>query len=135
LNLLNCPRCDKVYVKNNRNLCPVCIKIYDEECERCNKYLREHRLITIEELGKATNVEVAQIVRFIRDKRISIASTPNIRYGCETCGTPIREGNLCTPCRSRFNRDLTEAEKLAIEAKKDALRSSYLNRNNMDRKS
>jgi predicted amidophosphoribosyltransferase len=119
-----------VYVKNNRNLCPTCIKIYDEECERCNKYLREHRLVTIEELSKVTDVDVAQIIRFIRDKRISIATAPNINYGCETCGAPIRDGNLCVACRSRFNRDLTEAEKRALEAKKDSQRSGYFNRNN-----
>jgi flagellar operon protein (TIGR03826 family) len=108
MNIMNCPRCGKIYAQNMRNLCVACIKLSDEECDRCNKYLKENRTAVIEELSKATDVETAQIMRFIREGRISIAKNPNISFSCESCGTAIREGNLCASCRKRFVNSFNE---------------------------
>ncbi len=107
LNILNCPRCGKIYAKNLRNLCLSCVKILDEECNRCNQYLREHKMSTIAELSKGTGVDEAQIIKFIREKRISIVGALNINYGCELCNASIREGNLCTSCRARMTQDMS----------------------------
>ncbi len=105
------------------------MKIDDEDCKRCNQYLREHRMVTIEELSKGTNIELTQITRYIREKRISIASSPNLRYGCESCNTPIREGNLCQACRSRFNRVLTDEQKKEVQTQQEVIRNTFLNKN------
>jgi flagellar operon protein (TIGR03826 family) len=130
LNILNCPRCGKVYAKNQRNMCPACIKISDEECERCTKYLRENKTVSIKELSEATKVEINQIGRFIREKRLSIATSPNIHYACETCGGPIRDGNICRACRNRFNSDINKAIQLKQDPKgKESDQNSFFNKN------
>lgn len=108
-NLSNCHRCGKLFVKQNIDICPSCIREIEEEYDRCIKYLRENKLVSIHELSDATNVTVKQITKFIREGRISIADLPNIAYLCESCGTPIREGKLCKSCMERLNKDIRKA--------------------------
>lgn len=114
LNAANCPRCGRLFMKNIKDVCPSCIKEIEKQYERCLKYLRENRDCTIQELSDETEVPSRQIVKFIREGRISIVNAPNMSYPCESCGTLIRENTICDNCRSRLSKDyrnLSEDEK------------------------
>ena len=117
MNLDHCPRCGKLYAKNFRDLCPSCIKEIDNEYELCADYLRKNRGITTQELANATGVSVKQITRFIREGRISIAHLPNLTYECDSCGRPIRDGNMCIECRHRLMKDIKDQQ--IVDARKD----------------
>lgn len=106
LNVANCDRCGKVYVKNNYGMCTNCIKDLEAEYEKCLKFLRENRSCTIQELSDETGVDMKQIVKFIREGRISIRNHPNMAYECDICGTSIRTNNICDDCRTRLTKDL-----------------------------
>ncbi|MED4600705.1 flagellar protein [Paenibacillus validus] len=105
LNVANCYRCGKIYVKNMHGLCPNCIKDIESQYEKCLKYLREYRTCTIHELSEATEVPVKQITKFIREGRISIKNNPNMSYSCEVCGTAIKDHTICDSCRTRLAKD------------------------------
>ncbi|URJ59926.1 TIGR03826 family flagellar region protein [Paenibacillus polymyxa] len=109
MNLDNCPRCGKLFIKNVRGICQNCIKEIEFEYERCVKHIRENKGIHMHELAEATEVSVKQITTFIREGRISIANAPNMTYPCEVCGIPIREGHMCDSCRTRLTKDLHQA--------------------------
>ncbi|OKP85831.1 flagellar protein [Paenibacillus helianthi] len=111
MNLDNCPRCGRLYVKNIMDLCQPCIKDLEHQYETCVSYLRENRGTNIQELSDATEIPIKEITRFIREGRISIANAPNMMYPCEVCGTLIREGHMCDSCRNRLRKDLTNAVK------------------------
>ncbi|WP_025688181.1 TIGR03826 family flagellar region protein [Paenibacillus zanthoxyli] len=113
MNIDNCPRCGRIYIKNVIELCQSCVKELEHQYEICVKYLREHRTATIQELSDATEISIKEITRFIREGRISIANAPNMMYPCEVCGTLIREGHMCDSCRSRLTKDLMNASKEA----------------------
>ncbi|MFD0590655.1 TIGR03826 family flagellar region protein [Paenibacillus sp. GCM10027627] len=116
MNLDNCPRCGKLFAKNFRDVCPVCIRDIDKEYQLCADYLREHKGAIISELTDQTGVTIKQITKFIREGRISMTNAPNMSYPCESCGTLIRESHLCENCRTRFVKD---ARKMAqYETKK-----------------
>lgn len=106
--LSNCSRCDRLFIKVNSDICPACHKVVDEEYRICADYLREHKLVSLYELSDATGVTVKQIIRFIKEGRISIADNPNLGYPCETCGTIITEGKLCKKCSERLHKDLKQ---------------------------
>ncbi|MDP1510236.1 flagellar protein [Paenibacillus sp. CMAA1739] len=109
MNLDNCPRCGKLFIKNVRGICQNCIKEIEIEYERCVKHIRENKGIHMHELSEATGVSVKQITTFIREGRISIANAPNMTYPCEVCGIPIRDGHMCDSCRTRLTKDLNQA--------------------------
>ncbi len=102
LNIANCPRCGKVFAKGLREVCHACFDEIEGEYNKCTEYLRENKGATIAELSDATGVTIRQITRFIKEGRISLYNAPNLSYPCESCGTLIREGNLCDTCRARI---------------------------------
>lgn len=122
LNVDNCNRCGKVYIKNNYGLCPKCIQGLESQYEACLTYLRQNHACNIQELSDATEVPVKQIVTFIREGRISIKSNPNMAYECEVCGTPIRDHMMCESCRTRLAKEASNTlqdEKRRAELAKD----------------
>ncbi|MGG1552430.1 TIGR03826 family flagellar region protein [Paenibacillus ferrarius] len=124
MNVANCPRCGKIFVKGFAEVCPNCLKDLEQQYEKCLKYLRDHRGTNITDLSEATGVSVKQITKFIREGRISIMNAPNMAYPCEVCGTLIRENTLCEPCRMKLVKDVrntTEDERRKTEQEvKDA---------------
>ncbi|MDF2958974.1 MAG: flagellar protein [Paenibacillus sp.] len=133
LNVDNCGRCGKVYVKNNFGMCINCIKTIDLEYEKCLKYLREHRACTINELSEATEVSAHQIRKFIREGRISIKGNPNMSYDCEVCGSPIREHTMCEPCRSRLAKETNQLQEDETRKKMQEVKNSKAAFNIRDR--
>jgi len=128
LNVMNCTRCGKVCVRSLSGICPACQKELESQYEICLQYLRENRGITLQELSDATEVPVKQIIRFIREGRISLVNAPNLTYPCEVCGTPIREQTLCPSCRQRLRHDFNQAqqeEKRKEEARQQQDGASY----------
>jgi flagellar operon protein (TIGR03826 family) len=105
LNVGNCSRCGKLYVKGMHEYCPDCVRDIENQYTKCYKYLRENRKTTLRELSEATGVSVKQITKFIREGRISIADNPNMFYECEMCGISIREGTMCESCRQKLLKD------------------------------
>lgn len=105
MNLDNCPRCGKLFAKNFRDVCPVCMRDLDKEYELCSNYLREFKGAIITELSDQTGVSIKQITKFIREGRISMVNAPNMSYPCESCGTLIRENHICDSCRMRLTKD------------------------------
>ena len=106
MNLDNCPRCGKLFTKNFREVCPVCIREIDQEYVLCSDYLRKNRGTTIAELSEQTKVSIRQITKFIREGRISMIDAPNLSYPCDRCGVLIREDVTCDACRSRLLGDV-----------------------------
>lgn len=81
------------------------MKEIDKQYETVAKYLRENRGSTIGQVSEETEVSIRQIVKFIREGRISILNMPNMSYPCDSCGTEIREGHICESCRKKLTRD------------------------------
>lgn len=120
MNLDNCPRCGKLFAKNFRDVCPVCIRDIDKEYQLCADYLREYKGAMIGELSDQTGVSIKQITKFIREGRISMVNAPNLSYPCESCGTLIRENHLCDDCRKRLVKDTTKMKQNEAASKTEA---------------
>jgi flagellar operon protein (TIGR03826 family) len=111
MKVANCPKCGRVYVVNTlRDICNVCVKELDLQCESCIKYLRLNKGVDIQELSEATEVPLSLIAKFIREGRISIKGHPNMSYACEVCGANIRDKTICDSCRAKLAKDLSNAK-------------------------
>lgn len=110
MNVANCPKCGRIFVKGFNKVCPNCVKEIEQQYEKCLRFLRDHKGCTINELSEETGVTVRQITKFIREGRISIVHAPNMSYPCEVCGVQIRESNICEPCRSKLAKDVSNTK-------------------------
>jgi flagellar operon protein (TIGR03826 family) len=110
MNLANCPRCGKLFSRQLRNFCPQCLAGIEKEYQTCVAYLKENGNSTQHQLSAETGVSTRQITQFIREGRISMEGMPNMSYPCESCGQPIREGQLCGSCIGKLQRDMRNAQ-------------------------
>ncbi|MCM3079647.1 TIGR03826 family flagellar region protein [Brevibacillus invocatus] len=113
--LANCSRCDALFVRVARDICPKCFQEVEKEYELCSRFLRkrENRGSNIHQVSEATGVSVKQITKFIKEGRISVEGNPELGYPCESCGFLIRTGNICESCIRGLKHDITQD--LAVE--------------------
>lgn len=110
MNLVYCPRCNKLFAKGFRDVCNACHLELEQEYERCIEYLRKNRGLNIQQLSDETEISIKQITRWVREGRISLKDAPNMSYPCEVCGTLIRESSMCESCRTRLQKDFRNAQ-------------------------
>lgn len=136
MNVANCPRCSRLFVKNQFGICVNCVKEIEDQYQACVQFIRENKACTLEELSEATEVPLKQITKFIREGRILIKDLPNLFYSCEVCGSSIREGNICDSCRSKLVRDvnhLQEDENKRVEQPGQSQGTYQINKKQQDR--
>ncbi|GAB2545233.1 TIGR03826 family flagellar region protein [Gracilibacillus alcaliphilus] len=112
--LANCLKCDKVFVKITRSICPSCIEEEEKEFQLVYQFLkkRENRQATIPEIAEGTGVSEEQILAFVQAKRLNPAKFPNLHYSCSRCGNPIAAGAFCFNCQSELQSDLKKFEEI-----------------------
>lgn len=112
--LANCERCDAVFAKTHRELCPACYKMEEQDFKIVYSFLtkKENREATLQEIVEATNVAEEVIIRFIKQKRLRTSQFPKLAYPCERCQTSIVSGKLCAKCSTELMEDLKHYEEI-----------------------
>lgn len=112
--LANCSRCNAVFVKTSRDICPNCYREEEEAFQKVYRFLskRENREATMAEIVKATGVEEELIIKFIRMNRLEMSRFPKLAYPCERCGVDIVTGKLCEECSQEIIAEFEQHEKL-----------------------
>ncbi|WP_071460830.1 TIGR03826 family flagellar region protein [Bacillus massilinigeriensis] len=114
MNLINCPGCGEIFVKNNfRDVCEKCWKAEERAYDTVSKYMRkrENRAATITQVVDATGVKESLILKFVKAGRLRTTQFPNLGYPCDKCGGIIREGRLCASCTSELKEELERYNK------------------------
>lgn len=119
MDLVYCPRCNKLFAKHFREVCNNCHAELEKDYERCVEHLRKNRGLNIQQLSDETEISIKQITRWVREGRISLMDAPNLTYPCEICGSLIREGNMCDSCRTRLQKDVRNAQSRSSSAAQD----------------
>jgi flagellar operon protein (TIGR03826 family) len=111
MELLNCPTCNAIFVKNRfRDVCDKCYREEEKAYETVYQFLRkrENRAATMSQVVEATGVEEDLLYKFIRKGRLKLTQFPNLGYPCDRCGKLIREGRICDVCAQEIKSDLEQ---------------------------
>jgi len=112
MDLRNCPKCGKLFVYRQRNLCPQCLKKDEEDFDRVREFINNNPKATIEEVSEGTEVTVKKILEYLKEGRLILQSNNiNITLNCELCGEPILTGRMCAKCSNKFKRNITSTKK------------------------
>lgn len=129
LDVDHCPRCNQLFRKNLRDICPTCVRDLEKSYETIYRFVRkrENREATIEVIEQHTKVDKEDIYRIIRAGRLSMNHFPNLGYPCETqgCNGMITTGRLCSSCVGEIKNglDVIKREQERAERKKRDERS------------
>src|SRR5579859_4526753 len=106
MSLANCSRCGRVFsfVPGSRDICPACIKEEDDNYLKIFHYLSTRPSATAQEIAQATEVDIKEIYRYVRENRLRLVKTDTGLY-CESCGVPISQGKICDKCRQKLSEE------------------------------
>jgi flagellar operon protein (TIGR03826 family) len=131
MELLNCPTCNAIFVKNRfRDVCEKCYREEEKAYETVYQFLRkrENRAATMSQVVEATGVEEDLLYKFIRKGRLKLTQFPNLGYPCDRCGKLIREGRVCETCANDIKNELEifESNKMRqLELNQKHIRTYY----------
>lgn len=125
--LSNCPNCNALFVKTDiHDVCQTCYKEEDAKFKKVYEFIRkrENRTATMQEVEDATGVDKDLIMRWIKIGKLKVAHMENLGYKCERCGSTIKVGKLCEPCKKGISSELTQLQK-EEERKQAQKRATY----------
>jgi flagellar operon protein (TIGR03826 family) len=128
MSLANCSRCGKVYpkVQGSRDYCPACIKEEEDNFSKVFHYFSNRPSATAQEIAQATEVNIKEIYRFVRENRLRLVKA-DTGFSCESCGIPISEGRVCEKCRQKLSEEMkTEVDKIKQAKVKPITKSSEI---------
>ncbi len=101
-----CKRCRKLFQGYRMECCPACEEELDSIFERAREYVYENPHENMISLSKALDVHEADILRLVREGRLSFSSAEGSGILCEQCGRPIASGRVCEDCRNSVYKSL-----------------------------
>jgi flagellar operon protein (TIGR03826 family) len=107
--LANCSRCGNLFDKRYRDICPHCIEEEEQDLQVVKDYLGNHRLATLPEVVRDTEVPLETVLTFIDDRRLVLVDFPNLTYQCQQCGTHTQNGRYCQECTDNLVQELADA--------------------------
>jgi hypothetical protein len=81
----------------------------DRKFNLVRDYIYDNPGATIEAVCEETDVEKADVHRWLADGRLLLAQGSPIQIHCEKCGAPITTGKKCEQCLSKLRGDLSAA--------------------------
>lgn len=121
--LANCARCGDMFDKRYRDICLDCIEEEEQHLQTVKDYLRDHRLATLPEVVRDTEVPLESLITFIDDRRLLLVEFPNFTYACQECGKPTQNGRYCTDCTDKLVQDLADATAAVRKMKNSSIPS------------
>ena len=106
MDVMNCPRCGKIFTRIKSPLCPSCEKLEEEIFQSLRDFIDEHQECTLSELSEGTNVSPKKILRYIREGRLEISKGMHGDVRCEVCNRPISQGRYCDACLIKINQNI-----------------------------
>jgi flagellar operon protein (TIGR03826 family) len=134
--IMNCPRCNALFMKNKfRDVCDRCFKEDEKMYDTVYQFLkkRENRAATMETVIAHTGVEEELLYKWVKKGRIQTKMFSNLGYPCDKCGKVINSGKLCDGCAGGIKRDLMQFE-ANQEFKKKHQATYFTMRDRNDRK-
>ncbi|QSO50367.1 hypothetical protein JZ785_15570 [Alicyclobacillus curvatus] len=119
--IANCKRCQRIFNKTRRDICPDCIAEEEAAFLTVRAYLREHKDATMAEVTEETGVELEVIVALIQDGRLILRDNPNLTYPCSRCGAQTQAGRYCADCTRELTQEISVAR---TRLQKDAIDNS-----------
>lgn len=111
MNLRNCIKCGKLFVRVHNPICPDCTKEEETNFELVKKYLFEHPNSTAAEVAEETGVSLNAIKKYLNEGRLVATAGMKDFLKCESCGKTIASGSYCNECIIKLDKAAAELVK------------------------
>lgn len=110
MNIRNCTKCGKIFnYVAGKATCPNCRKRLEELFTITRHFIKKNPKASIAEISEACDVDVKQIMEWIREERLTFTDDSPIGIDCEVCGRSIKTGRYCGICKTEMVSNLNSA--------------------------
>src|SRR3989339_1386081 len=105
MGLVNCIECGKVFVKQNDNACPSCIKIRENEINIISEWILKKQFPKMENIEAETGITEINFRKYLLEGRIK--SFNKVIAKCEVCNTETNletKNIICKDCRTSLKK-------------------------------
>lgn len=121
MELKNCKRCGGIFLSNGfSEECTCCMEYENHDYNRIREYLLVHPGAKVFEIVNNLNISIEKIKHFLKEGRLEIVENIHTFLFCESCGTSIHSGTLCSECNENKKHDFK-----GIYTGKDSLKKKY----------
>ena len=126
MDLINCKKCGRAFMKDGNDFCRRCRSDTEDEYRIVKQYVYDNPGATILEVHEATGVAEKLILQYLREGRLEITDDTNFVLDCQRCGTSIKSGKYCENCTHEMAKEFQSAMKPVKreEKKPDAAKKS-----------
>ncbi|MCL2202316.1 MAG: flagellar protein [Defluviitaleaceae bacterium] len=124
MNVINCPRCGRMFSKDQHPICKECMKAEEEKFEEVRLFVKDNPHCSAQEVSEACEISVKRLMHYVREGKLEISQGMAELITCSKCGRPIKSGRMCERCvkstTSVLESIVANAASNATEAKKVA---------------
>jgi flagellar operon protein (TIGR03826 family) len=107
MNVRNCNKCGRIFnYVTGQSICSQCKKDLEVLFKETRVFIRRNPNASMQEVSESCKVEIKQIKQWIREERLSFSKDSDVGVECEQCGTKIKTGRFCEPCKASTLKDL-----------------------------
>ena len=122
MNLANCPKCGKLFVKGQHNICPACLKIRYVEIQQIKGWISATTVPKLENIEKEIFVSAENFKEYLADGWIKPFN--KVIGNCEKCGIETRISTrniLCDKCIQALKHKelIQEPQSRGFQSRKD----------------
>lgn len=104
MDVMNCPRCGRLFTYAGKSLCPKCLEGEEDQFKKVRTYVRDHPGATISQTAEDCDVDEEVIISYLREGRlISKGLQSSVVLRCERCDLIIPEGRFCKKCAEELD--------------------------------
>lgn len=127
--LSTCPRCNKMFDKQNMPVCPRCEEAEQADYETIREALNEKPNLNAEQIAEETDVSMECVMRLVDEGRLE-TSNATTTVKCGRCGAPAisLSKKLCEACLGKLNAQMAkERSKISLPKRKNVDVGTALN--------
>lgn len=108
MNIVNCPKCGRLFQKFSEPLCESCTKEEEALFESVRTYLNDNPNCKVEDLSKETGASAKKILKWLKEGRLEVSKGMKGTLRCESCNKPITAGRYCEACIIEISQTVNE---------------------------
>ncbi|MCL1988335.1 MAG: hypothetical protein FWG64_10260 [Firmicutes bacterium] len=109
MQVVNCPRCKRLFHKVVSPLCPDCEKKEEEEFQELRRFVEEEEYTTMKDIAEFTGMPLKRILKYVREGRLQVRKGLDDALKCIQCGQPIDKGNFCKNCGDKILEEFPDS--------------------------
>ncbi|MCL2015142.1 MAG: hypothetical protein FWG68_02720 [Defluviitaleaceae bacterium] len=117
MQVMNCPRCKRLFHKFIAPVCPECEKKEEEQFQELRSFVDEGEYTTMKDIAENTGIPLKRILKYIREGRLQVKQGLDDALKCIQCGQPVDKGNFCKSCGDKIMNEFPDSTAALTKAK------------------